>query len=300
MIGKTAVLATVVAAAVVVQVDAQFTNNCMDCLQKWWKYVENGDDKTAYEAICCPAPCEGGYAMNQPDVGAGCIVKDLGQEGTETGTKCDSFTYDLGCPNPDEPLPPVTPKDPEPEPPDDEGQFPGGHTPLVIDVGVAGYRFTSVAQGVRFDIRNDGTPMQIAWTRLGVENAFLALDRNGNARIDSGAELFGDHTPLRSGGTASNGFVALAELDENQDGVVDSGDLAWEQLLLWTDRNHDGMSTSDELQPIVTSSVSALETEFKTIGRRDQWGNAYRFAARWRTATGSEEKYYDVFLQTQN
>ncbi|HEX6083095.1 MAG TPA: hypothetical protein VF266_01130 [Thermoanaerobaculia bacterium] len=271
----------------------------MDCLQKWSQYDENGIKKTAYEAICCDAPCEGDYAMNQPDVGAGCIVKDLGQEGTETGTKCASFDYDLGCPDPDEPLPPVTPKDPTPEPPDGEGQVPGGHTPIVIDVGGAGYRFTSVAQGVRFDVRNDGTPVQISWTRLGVENAFLALDRNGNGRIDSGAELFGDHTPLRSGGTASNGFVALAECDENHDGVVDSGDIAWEQLLLWTDRNHDGMSTGDELQPIATSAVSALETEYLAIGRRDQWGNAYRFSARLRTATGSGEKYYDVILQTQ-
>lgn len=88
-------------------------------------------------------------------------------------------------------------------------------------------------------------------------------------------------------------------MDENHDGVVSSADIAWEQLLLWTDRNHDGLSTGDELQPIATSGVSALETGYRAIGRRDQWGNAYRFVARLRTAMASQENYYDIVLQTQ-
>jgi hypothetical protein len=39
---------------------------------------------------------------------------------------------------------------------------------------------------------------------------------NNNGLIDSGAELFGDATQLASGQRASDGFAALADLDENQ------------------------------------------------------------------------------------
>ena len=65
--------------------------------------------------------------------------------------------------------------------------------------------------------------------------------------------MFGNFTPLRSGERAAHGFEALSELDENRDGNVDADDAGWQNLLLWTDRNRDGLSTADELQPIAGS-----------------------------------------------
>lgn len=57
---------------------------------------------------------------------------------------------------------------------------------------------------------------------------FLALDRNGDGRID-GDELFG------SEGGPSNGFEHLRELDENRDGVIDAADPLFAKLLLFRD-----------------------------------------------------------------
>jgi hypothetical protein len=225
------ILLLLVIAALAGSAQAQFYNDCMDCLQKSWA-VYQGTEKIVYwEALCCDAPCTGGFYMTNPDVGAGCLIADLGQSGNPRGTQCNSSDYDQGCPEPEYALPVVTPKRQEqPRNPDE-----GPESPIVVDLGRDGYHFTSVTSGVRFDIRNDGTPVQMGWTRLGAENAFLALDRNANGRIDHGAELFGNATPLRDGSRAANGFIALAEFDDNRDGVVDPSDDAWAALLLWTD-----------------------------------------------------------------
>jgi hypothetical protein len=235
---------------------------------------------------------------DRSDVGAGCIIADLGETGTERGTKCASLDYDRDCPDPEIALPPVQPH--RPQTPTDSGD--GPESPIVLDIGPDGYHFTSVTSGVRFDVANSGTPVQMGWTRIGTENAFLAFDRNGNGRIDSGAELFGNFTPLKGGGLAPNGFIALAELDGNRDGIVDPSDAGWATLLLWTDRNHDGMSTPGELQPIGESIVAALETDHRLTGRRDQWGNEYRYASRFHLRSGEAERqraYYDVFFVTE-
>jgi hypothetical protein len=64
------------------------------------------------------------------------------------------------------------------------------------------------------ELRPDGTMSVITdWPTS--TTPWLALDRNGNGRIDDGGELFGSATLLRSGEPASNGFVALRELDSN-------------------------------------------------------------------------------------
>src|SRR5690348_1478973 len=53
-------------------------------------------------------------------------------------------------------------------------------SPIVVDLSGKGFRLSSVQDGVRFDITGTGKPIQIAWTAQGADNAFLALDRNGN------------------------------------------------------------------------------------------------------------------------
>lgn len=161
--------------------------------------------------------------------------------------------------------------------------FPGDagcpYSPIVVNFDAGDYKLTGSNSPVRFDMRGDGQPPLIGWTAADRDEAFLWLDRNHNGRVTSGAELFGNFTPLKSGKLARNGFEALAEFDTNHDGIIDDRDPVWSQLQLWRDLNHDGISEPSESSPLAGSSVSAIDLQYHWTGRRDNWGNTFRYEA---------------------
>lgn len=107
------------------------------------------------------------------------------------------------------------------------------------------YQLTGLLQGVRFDIDGDGTEEQVAWTAMGSHLAFLALDRNGNGKIDNGKELFSNYTFPGVG----NGFAALNQEAKRwgNPGLIHERQPLYEKLLLWEDENHDGISQPEEI-----------------------------------------------------
>jgi hypothetical protein len=169
----------------------------------------------------------------------------------------------------------------------------------VINLDAGGYRLSDVAADpVSFDINADGKAEIMGWTARGSNEAFLALDRNGNGVIDNGSELFGNFTPLKSGMRAPNGFVALAEFDDNGDGVIDAKDSVWGNLRAWVDTNHDGVSQPEEIRTLDDVGIVALEYHAHWTGRRDRSGNFFKYQARY--IQGSSTKiYYDIFFQTR-
>jgi len=94
--------------------------------------------------------------------------------------------------------------------------------PLVVNLAGGPVQLQPGARS-RFDLDADGKAESMA--QLGAGSAFLALDRNGNGRIDDGRELFG--------ALSGDGFADLQAYDEDGNGFIDEGDSIFSELRLW-------------------------------------------------------------------
>ena len=139
--------------------------------------------------------------------------------------------------------------------------------PLVIDLNSIGILLTSVDNGVYFDLDNNGFAEKTAW--VDPEDGFLVLDRNGNGTIDNGGELFGDQVQLENGSKSSSGFEALAELDSNGDGFIDSDDASFADLNVWVDKNQNGISEPNELFSLIELEISSISLDYREVGGVD-------------------------------
>ena len=114
--------------------------------------------------------------------------------------------------------------------------------PLIINIdnkyaGLSDVKF-------KFDLDNDGKQEDISFAGEG--SGFLALDKDGNGKIDNGSELFG---------TASgNGFADLAAYDDDGNYWIDENDAIYSKLKVWT-KDADG---NDRLLDLKEADVGAI------------------------------------------
>lgn len=94
--------------------------------------------------------------------------------------------------------------------------------PLVISLDGKAPAFSDVV--FEFDLDNDGDMEKLNFTASGT--GWLALDRNGDDRINNGSELFGPST--------GNGFEELSVFDADHNQWIDENDEIFSRLSVWT------------------------------------------------------------------
>ncbi len=119
--------------------------------------------------------------------------------------------------------------------------------PLMVNFGGTAAQLQN--QSFSFDLQGNGQTVKVALPGSG--SGFLALDANGNGKIDSGAELFG----TKSG----NGFADLARYDKNGNGWIDAADPVFNQLRVWTPSTSGG-GTLASLPQVGIAAISLTST----------------------------------------
>jgi hypothetical protein len=146
-------------------------------------------------------------------------------------------------------------------------------SPLVFDLNNNGIYTLNFKNGVFFDHNTNLFAEKTGW--INPNDCFLARDINFNGLIDNGSELFGDNTILSNGQKAINGFEALIDLDLNFDGFINSSDQIWNELLLWQDKNTNGLTDSDELFTLPEVGIIEINLNYNSSDYIDNNGNKH-------------------------
>jgi Ca2+-binding RTX toxin-like protein len=178
-------------------------------------------------------------------------------------------------------------------------------SPLVLDLSGKGINLVAPWQSnADFDLNADGQREASGW--VGADNGILVLDKNGNGKIDSASEWFGesfsaDGAPPPAG---QGGFAALATLTtsgattfSHDTARVDpvSGKSYFDLVQVWVDANQDGVTDMGELHTLSELGIASIDLQFTPNGRQVA-GNEIVATAGYTKADGSRGDIADVGL----
>ena len=169
-------------------------------------------------------------------------------------------------------------------------------TPIILDLDNDGIETISLANGVKFDIDNDGDIDLTGW--VGADDGLLVRDINNDGIINDASELFGEETIKEDGTKASDGYDALRELDSNEDGVINADDDAFSELKIWQDSNSDGITDEGELMGLKEANVSEISLGTITSNETSN-GNVIGLKSSYLDNDGNEKEAADVWFEIE-
>ncbi|MEA2997061.1 MAG: hypothetical protein QOG74_2610, partial [Alphaproteobacteria bacterium] len=178
------------------------------------------------------------------------------------------------------------------------------HTdPLVLDLDGDGIELSSrLPNSPSFDLDKDGFAEEAGWVRGG--DGLLVRDLNQNGKIDDVSELFGSEQ--------NSGFTALAALDGNHDGKVDTSDNGLadfngdgtvdetdtiDSLMVWRDLNANAVTDPGELLTLADLGIASISVQSTPAPAHSQIaGNPITATATFTRADGTTGTIADAQL----
>lgn len=258
--------------------------NCVDRLDEWLTYANVSHDMTSmFTQTLLDTYSTARYWLT---TGWGWVYSQIDQnQGGYNYTMCDyidGWLHDFS-----EGLKRLFNSDATDEVGDAASELPNTiYSPIAIDLNGDGLNTSSFFSGdVEFDLDGSGSIDRTAW--LDPNDAFLAIDLNGDGKINSGAELFG-------GGSRGEGYAKLGLLDTNQDGLLSSEDDTFNQLLIWQDSNSNGVTDLGELRGLAEAGIDQISAQYESW---DQYNNGNLIGEHsWATLNGSTVAVGDIYF----
>ena len=171
-------------------------------------------------------------------------------------------------------------------------------SPIVIDLNGDGVKTISRKNGkTYFDLDNNKFAENTSW--IDKNDGILINKTLITNSITNGSELFGNHTLLKDGSLANNGFEALKEFDENKDGVINELDtLAYENLAIWQDANQNAKLDDNELKSLKELGIKDINLNYTNSNFIDENGNEHRQTSNITFTNGNTTTISDVWLDT--
>lgn len=166
-----------------------------------------------------------------------------------------------------------------------------GSDPLVLDLDGDGIELSAMVTGrsPRFDTDGDGFAEFTGWVKS--DDGMLALDANGNGKIDDGSELFGN--------ASQSGFAELATHDANADGRIDASDVVFNDLRVWRDLDQDGRTDNGELLTLSDLGISSINLAVSSV-QLTNVGNTVTSLGSFTRTDGTTGTVADVELTINN